>query len=190
MEKYGIMPINSYWLSCDFGGYAGHKGIDIGWKGTLGYKQEVWAWKSGKVVDSNYRSDSGNYVVVEHDHDGYRQWSRYLHLDSRNVKIGDEVKQGDVVGIRGNTGKSTGAHLHFQITAQAPLTQTYNRDWCAASGIDPKPLMYKAKDKTYIVDSSFDFLSDMPDEKKDYEKLYNNLLKDMRAIRKVADKYE
>lgn len=191
MEQYGICPIGSYFISCDFGEYAGHKGIDIGWKKTIGYATEVWAWKSGKVVDSNYRSDSGNYVVIEHDHDGYRQWTRYLHLESRKVNIGDKVKQGDVIGIRGNTGKSSGAHLHFQITSQVPLTQAYNRDWCANSGVDPKPLMYKSKDKEYILDNSFNFLQDMPSKKpsEDYKAMYENTLKDLKAIKKIVDKY-
>lgn len=192
MEKYGILPIGSYWLSCDYLEYKNHLGIDIGYKRTIGYATEVWAWKSGVVVDSNYRSDSGNYVIVQHDHGTYRQWTRYLHLDSRKVKVGDIVKQGDVVGIRGNTGNSKGAHLHFQITAQVPLTQEYNRDWCASSGIDPKPLMYKSKEKEYVLDDSFNFIKDMPSEEidtKDYKTMYEYVVKEMQEIEKVAKKY-
>lgn len=163
MEKYFIFPISDYWLSCDFQEYKGHQGIDIGWKSGGTWKTDVWASKSGLVVDSNYRSDSGNYVVIEHIYnDGTKQWTRYLHLDSRKVNIGDIVQQGDVIGIRGNTGTGSGPHLHFQMSPVVPETQLYNRDWCASHGIDPKPYLYLGPNQPYLLHSTLNWLRPMP----------------------------
>lgn len=186
MEQYFIFPIANYWLTCDYLGYKGHQGIDIGWSSKVGsYKQEVYASKSGVVVDSNYRSDSGNYVVIQHDDGSQRQWTRYLHLDSRKVNKGDEVKQGDVIGIRGNTGTSSGAHLHFQMSPIVSTVKEYNRDWCALNGIDPKPYLYKSPKIEYYLDSeTMGWLKDMPSDKKDYKKLYEEAQAKLEKIRK------
>lgn len=164
MEKYFIFPIRDYWLSCDYQEYKGHQGIDIGWQSGGTWKTNVWASKSGTVVDSNFRNDSGNYIVLEHLYDdGTKQWTRYLHLDSRAVKIGDTVKQGDIIGIRGNTGSGSGPHLHFQLSPIVPMVKDYNRDWCAANGIDPKPYLYLDPDKEYVLHKSLQFLRPIPE---------------------------
>lgn len=57
----------------------------------------------------------GNYVVIRH-HNGLE--TLYGHLDERLVKVGDEVKAGDLIGWGGNTGRSTGPHLHFEVRYQ------------------------------------------------------------------------
>lgn len=189
MEKYFIFPIKNYWLSCDYHGYKNHEGIDIGWKKSEGtYKQEVYASKSGVVVDSNYRSDSGNYVVIEHNYGDTKQWTRYLHLDSRKVEKGDKVSQGQVIGIRGNTGTGTGAHLHFQMSPIVPSSQAYERGWCASNGIDPKPYLYKSPSITYTLDpETMSWLEDMPSED-DYRKLYEEANKKLERIKEIVNK--
>lgn len=163
MEKYFIFPIANYWLSCDYQEYKGHQGIDIGWQSGNTWQTDVWASKSGKVVDSAYRDDSGNYIVIEHDNgDGTKQWTRYLHLNSRAVAKGDNVKQGQVIGVRGKTGTGSGPHLHFQMSPVVNALQEYNRDWCAAHGIDPKPYLYLAPDKQYLLHKTLNWLREMP----------------------------
>ncbi|MFY2507363.1 peptidoglycan DD-metalloendopeptidase family protein [Vibrio pectenicida] len=67
---------------------------------------------SGRVVVSRYHPLAGNYVVILHP-DGLR--TRYLHLSKRFVNRGDYVNQGQKVGASGNTGRTTGAHLHFEL---------------------------------------------------------------------------
>ncbi len=63
---------------------------------------------------NSYASDAGNYVAIRHDNGDI---SRYLHLKSRsNLKIGTRVQKGEKVGIMGTTGRSTGPHLHFDLT--------------------------------------------------------------------------
>ncbi len=63
----------------------------------------------------------GNYVIVEHkDQNGLLYYTLYCHLIEVNVEVGQEVKQGDVLGIGGNSGNSTGRHLHFELRLGSP----------------------------------------------------------------------
>ena len=87
-----------------------HKGVDIA---GVFYSSNVIAAKAGTVIISQYGSSYGNYVVVSH---GTGNTTLYAHLSKRSVKVGDTVAQGDVLGVTGSTGNSTGPHLHFEIT--------------------------------------------------------------------------
>ena len=113
-----IWPVSSRRITSPFGnrntGIAGastnHKGVDIG---GVYYSSEVHAAKSGTVIVSQYSSSYGNYVVVSH---GSGNTTLYAHMSSRSVSVGQWVDQGDVLGITGSTGLSSGPHLHFEIT--------------------------------------------------------------------------
>jgi len=90
-----------------------HHGVDFAEKGY----HEIFAVADGEVSRS-YRSDSyGEVVFIVHNIDGQVWESVYAHLrtGSRKVKAGDKVKQGQVIGVMGNTGHSTGQHLHFEL---------------------------------------------------------------------------
>lgn len=88
-----------------------HSGVD--W--TPGYGAEVHAIADGVVI-SRPMGGWGSYVVIEHDIDGQKVLSGYAHLVAgSNLKPGAVVKRGDVVGLSGNTGQTSGAHLHFSI---------------------------------------------------------------------------
>lgn len=97
-----------------------HTGLDLGYcKGT-----DVYAPAVGTVVavlpDQIVR---GNTLVIDH---GLGVYSIYMHLNSFNVNVGDVVAPGQLIGIIGTTGRSTGPHLHFEIDIQGtpvnPLT--------------------------------------------------------------------
>ena len=113
-----IWPVSSRRITSTFGGRASpggigstnHKGIDIG---GVGYTTEIHAAKAGTVIVSQYSRSYGNYVVVSH---GSGNTTLYAHMSSRKVSVGQYVNQGDVLGITGSTGNSTGPHLHFEIT--------------------------------------------------------------------------
>lgn len=92
------------------GASTNHKGVDIGGVGTT---TSVLATKAGVVQTSAYSSSYGNYVVIYH---GPGNTTLYAHMSSRSVKEGDTVTQGQVIGITGSTGISSGAHLHYEIT--------------------------------------------------------------------------
>jgi len=85
-----------------------HKGIDLGCHAGT----KVHAARSGNVVFSGYEEGYGNLVIIEHEF-GYRSY--YGHLSKIAVKRGQSVKPGEVIALSGNTGRSTGPHLHFEI---------------------------------------------------------------------------
>lgn len=89
-----------------------HPAIDIGAIRTGVAGDPVWAMADGKVIQSSYGTKSGNYIAIDH---GNGVKSRYLHLHNRNVKVGDTVTKGQVIGRMGGTGLGTGVHLHFEI---------------------------------------------------------------------------
>ena len=97
------------------GKWSGHTGIDLtAPKGTAwDAKVPIYATRSGVVVYAGWDSGGGgNYVSIDHL-DNYK--SQYMHLDSMVVKTGDAVTIGQIIGYMGNTGTSTGRHLHFVI---------------------------------------------------------------------------
>ena len=119
-----IWPCASRYITSPLGarytGIAGastnHAGIDIGRVGSV-------AAKAGTVIISAYNKYRGNYVVVSH---GSGNTTTYQHLSSRSVNVGDYVAQGQVVGITGTTGVSSGPHLHFEITENGKIVNPLN----------------------------------------------------------------
>lgn len=86
-----------------------HKGIDIGY----GFGKPILAAANGKVVERKYEPlGFGNYIVIRHN---YGFLTKYAHMNDVYVDEGDVVTQGQVVGAMGNTGLSTGPHLHFEV---------------------------------------------------------------------------
>jgi murein DD-endopeptidase MepM/ murein hydrolase activator NlpD len=77
----------------------------------------------GVVIESSYQGAYGNMVVVQHN---ARQNTVYAHLSRMQVKRGQTIKQGDIIGAVGSTGLSTGPHLHFEFRVNGrhvdPLT--------------------------------------------------------------------
>lgn len=75
-------------------------------------------WNGGACVDSSGNMDSrsnGNYVVIEHTLNGQTYHSYYMHMETINVNPGDKVTKGQIIGTEGNTGCSSGYHLHYQL---------------------------------------------------------------------------
>lgn len=100
------------------GAQASHKGIDIG----IPEGSSVLATYGGVVKFVGSNSTRGKYVVIYHD--DIDLTSVYQHLSSYSVKAGQKVTKGQVIAKSGNTGKSTGPHLHFElvVTTQAPVS--------------------------------------------------------------------
>ena len=92
-----------------------HNGIDLRAK-----YQDVFATEdNGRVVDKGYQKFGGNFVTVEYDRaDGAKYRISYCHLDKINVEKGDTVNAGSKLGVSGNTGNSTGPHLHLTVKYQ------------------------------------------------------------------------
>ena len=93
-------------------GSTNHKGVDIC---NVSYTSSVYAVKSGKVILTNtsgWGGGYGNYVVIDH---GGGLTTLYAHLSVVKVSQGQTVSQGTVIGVTGNTGASTGPHLHYEV---------------------------------------------------------------------------
>ncbi|MCF6458389.1 peptidoglycan DD-metalloendopeptidase family protein [Pseudoalteromonas sp. MMG024] len=109
-------PVNFRYISSNFnprrkhpvtGRVKAHRGIDYAAKtGT-----PVVAAGNGTVIKAGYNKYNGNYVFIRH---GQQYVTKYLHLHKRKVKRGEKVKQGELIGTVGATGRVTGAHLHYE----------------------------------------------------------------------------
>jgi len=120
-----VWPVHGY-LSAGFGNrvdpFTGqldfHPGLDI--STPIGTKVEAPA--DGVVVSCGDKGGYGNAIVIDHK---YGIVTRYAHLSGFNVKPGQRVKRGDVIGFVGNSGKSTAPHLHYEVwvndQAQNPI---------------------------------------------------------------------
>jgi len=110
------------WLTGTFGGrsdpFTGepgyHQGLDI----ATERGRPVYATADGIVDSASFTGDYGNLLVLKHD---FGLSTRYGHLSQFKVKIGGRVKRGDVIGYVGSTGRSTGAHLHYEILVNGKL---------------------------------------------------------------------
>lgn len=85
-----------------------HSGIDI--RAIIG--TPVLAAADGLIIKAATKGDWGNLIIISHS-DGYETW--YAHLQGFNIKEKQEVKKGDIIGYVGNTGLSTGPHLHYEV---------------------------------------------------------------------------
>lgn len=115
-----ISNITSY-FGKRWGGF--HKGIDFA--GNIG--DRVSAAINGQVIYAQYNYGGyGNLVILEHENN---MKSYYAHLNSICVNVGDIIKKGEKIGEVGNTGRSTGPHLHFELRindeAVDPLNYLY-----------------------------------------------------------------
>ncbi|GEM_PF-3918020 len=111
-----------------------HTGTDMfGNPGT-----NIVAVYPGKVVQAINAGSYGNHVVIEHNYNGFKFYTLYAHMTagSLKVKTGQEVQQGQVLGIIGQTGNAFGIHCHFEVrypqnafntsSLHDPISELYN----------------------------------------------------------------
>ncbi|MWN90319.1 murein DD-endopeptidase MepM [Gilliamella sp. Pra-s65] len=123
------------------GQIAPHNGVDF----AVSRGTPVLSVGNGEVVIAKYSGSAGNYIAIRH---GRQYMTTYMHLDKILVKPGQQVKQGDKIGLSGNTGRSTGPHLHFELhinnkpvnplTASLPISE-------GLTGKSKKAFLSKAK---------------------------------------------
>ncbi len=97
-----------------------HAGIDV--VAPVGTK--IKAVGDGTVITSGY-TEQGYGLQIEINH-GYGYVTKYAHLSKSNVKVGQKVKRGDVIGLTGNTGYSTGPHLHYEVIKNGVKVNPYD----------------------------------------------------------------
>lgn len=107
-----------------------HKGVDI----AVPTGTNVRSALSGIVEFAGYSSSAGNYIKVNN---GNGVVTQYMHLSKLGVAKGQSVQQGAVIGLSGNTGRSTGPHLHFGILVNGKAVDplSYNYKGTSSAGI-------------------------------------------------------
>lgn len=113
-----VLPINrnQFVLSSGYGNRRGrvsgnrifHSGLDL----AASEGTPVVATADGIVKYADWRSASGNFILIDHD---YNYASSYAHLQKIRIKKGDKVKRGEVIGYVGSTGRSSAPHLHYEV---------------------------------------------------------------------------
>ncbi|MFC6346942.1 murein hydrolase activator EnvC family protein [Vagococcus carniphilus] len=109
-------PLSSFTITSPFGGRADptgsagtfHDGLDMAAPGGT----PIMASRAGTVVESSFHPSAGNHVIIQHDN-GY--YTYYMHMREPGVASGKSVSAGEVIGLVGTTGNSTGDHLHFGV---------------------------------------------------------------------------
>lgn len=135
-QKFGARPeVYGPW------GFAGHEGIDfaapIGTPVIAAADGSVWTLRATTITLMKHSTKSGAYgnrLVLRHANGSF--FTVYAHLDAFAVHEGDVVKAGQVIGTVGNTGNSTGPHLHFSLLQlirsdgyQAPIALTLKKGY-------------------------------------------------------------
>lgn len=124
------MPLTTARFTSDYGmrthpvtgRRAGHKGIDM----AAPTGTPIYATADGTIDMAEWYGGYGNFIKIEHGGD---LETRYGHLSKLNVRPGQEVKKGDLIGFVGSTGRSTGPHLHYEVRI-------------AGEAVDPTPYLH------------------------------------------------
>lgn len=142
-----------------------HQGVDLARQPNTNVK--VLAAADGEVIRVGKLGTYGNVVMIKHSINSKRMDTNYAHLKSWSVKVGQKVKQGDVIGIMGNTGSSTAPHLHFEI---------HNGPWLKdqPNAVDPaKYIKFYSKGELAKMEQR---IKELEDEVKVLNKSLSNLL--------------
>ncbi|PEW14821.1 MULTISPECIES: M23 family metallopeptidase [Bacillus cereus group] len=135
MTKF-IYPTDTTRVTSGFrGSRPDHHGVDLA---EAGY-HPIYAAASGQVSRSYFSSSYGECIMIVHTIDGITWETVYAHMrsGSRTVKEGDYVSQGQTIGVMGNTGDSSGQHLHFEL---------HKGRWNASKSNAVNPLAHLGKD--------------------------------------------
>ena len=115
MELIWPLPYKNCYISAHYGQYPSggeHHGVDICVRGGTEGKNVVAA-ADGTVISYGFNHWSmGNYMIIDH---GNGLFTAYYHMQKLYAEKGDRVKQGQVIGLAGHTGNTTGPHLHFEV---------------------------------------------------------------------------
>ena len=113
-----------------------HTGVDF----AQAVGTPVYAVQGGTVLAGGWGKSYGIQILVDQDplFDGTPKriaggWAIYAHLSKSNVTAGQRIEKGDLIGYVGNTGNSTGAHLHYEVRN--------NQRWSAGTEVDPMPFI-------------------------------------------------
>ncbi|MEX5708266.1 M23 family metallopeptidase [Parafrankia sp. FMc6] len=123
-----VRPIEAR-ITQGFGGANRHIGVDFG----AAHGTPIHAAHRGTVIYAGWESGYGNFVQIMHENNVV---TSYGHLSRIDVRLGQEVATGERIGLEGNTGKSTGPHLHFEVRLNGQYgTKVDPLTWLAGHGV-------------------------------------------------------
>ena len=122
-----------------------HKGLDF--SAPIG--TPVYATGDGRIEVAHFSTTYGNVIYLNH---GYGYQTRYAHMSKFNVKQGDRVKRGQIIGFVGNTGISVGPHLHYEVLFQNGHINPINFFQRDLSNEEYERLIEKSAKNTEILD--------------------------------------
>lgn len=177
-----FLPNNWVWptegrISDHFGTRDGrHKGLDIA--GEL--NTNVVSVSEGVVSKSYYSDSYGHVVFVYHEKEGYE--TVYAHLNKRLVAEGEHIKQGEMIGKMGNTGRSSGVHLHFEV---------HKSNWSLEkeNAINPLVVLNNQKEETAI-ETAIDTHKHEAIEKEDENSLTIHKVKEGETLWSLSKVYD
>ncbi len=108
MRMHPILKVRRMHAGCDFSAPQG---------------TPIYATGDGKIARARFFKSSGNMITIDH---GYGYQTKYLHMSKFNVKEGQEVKRGDIIGYVGNTGLSKAPHCHYEVWKDGKSTNPVN----------------------------------------------------------------
>ena len=122
-----------------------HSGMDF----SANIGTPVYATGDGVVKKAGWESGYGKIIIVNHGF-GYETW--YAHLNDYSVRVGQKVKRGEVIGKLGNTGKSTGPHLHYEVRLKGKAVNPVNYYFMDLSAEDYDKMIELAANQGAVFD--------------------------------------
>ena len=122
-----------------------HSGMDF----SANIGTPVYATGDGRVVKVGWESGYGKLIKIDHGF-GYMTW--YAHLNDYNVRVGQKVVRGEVIGKVGNTGKSTGPHLHYEVHVKGKVVNPVNYYFMDLSAEDYDKMIENAANHGKVFD--------------------------------------
>ena len=150
-----VLPINikDYTMSSGYGirrdpiykSHKFHAGLDF----AADMGTQVFATADGKVAFADQKSGYGNCIDIDH---GYNYTTRYAHLSKILVAPGATVKRGELIGLVGSTGKSTGPHLHYEVHYKEKPQNPVNYYFMDLSPEEYDEMIEIAENAGYVMD--------------------------------------
>lgn len=122
-----------------------HEGMDF----AANPGTEVYATGDGTVVEVGWQTGYGNTIVIDH---GFGYVTRYAHLQAFRTQRGKKVVRGEVIGEVGNTGKSTGPHLHYEVHVKGQIVNPVNYYFMDLSAEDYDRMIQLAANHGKVLD--------------------------------------
>jgi murein DD-endopeptidase MepM/ murein hydrolase activator NlpD len=122
-----------------------HAGMDF----SANIGTPIYATGNGVVKKAGWESGYGKLVIINHGF-GYETW--YAHLNDYDVRVGQKVKRGEVIGKVGNTGKSTGPHLHYEVHVKGKVVNPVNYYFMDLSAEDYDKMIELAANQGKVFD--------------------------------------